>query len=103
MPQASALATARFKCFAFGNRALRFIRLVLEKFARVGNPAEQVIGDQLLARTGRILERTWPMAEQAMPAGDFNYLSTGAGCNLSSGLRDSVKFSECAGPLEPAG
>jgi hypothetical protein len=41
----------------------RFIRLVLEKFALVGNPAQQLIGDQLLARAGLIQERPQGMVE----------------------------------------
>ena len=70
MLQAIALAITRFACFAFESLSERFICLVLEEFALVGNPAEQVIGDQLLARAGLLHERPQRMVEEAMPAED---------------------------------
>jgi hypothetical protein len=45
MLQAIALAITCLICFVLENLTERFIRLVLEKVALVGNPAEQVIGD----------------------------------------------------------
>jgi hypothetical protein len=42
MPQAIALAIAWFACLVFDNLTERFIHLVLEEFALLGNPAEQV-------------------------------------------------------------
>jgi hypothetical protein len=71
MPQAIALAIVRFICFALENLTERFICLVLEEFALVGNPAEQAMGDQLLAIAGLIPERPQRMVEYAMPAEDF--------------------------------
>ena len=70
MLQAIALAITSFSGFAFENLTGRFIRLVLEEFALVGNPVEQAIGHELLARAGLIRERPQRMAELAMPAGD---------------------------------
>ena len=49
-------AIRRFVCFASEILSEKFIRFVLEEFALVGNPAEQVIGDQLLARAGLSLQ-----------------------------------------------
>jgi hypothetical protein len=63
MLQAIALAITCFICCAFENLTNWFIRLVLEEFALVGNPAEQAIGDQLLARAGLIPERPQRMVE----------------------------------------
>jgi hypothetical protein len=63
MLQAIALAITCFQCFAFENLTKRFICLVLEEFALVGNPAEQAIGHQLLARAGLIRERPQAMVE----------------------------------------
>ena len=63
MLQAIALAITCFICFAFENLTERFICLVLEEFALVGNPAEQAIGHQLLARAGLIRERPQRMVE----------------------------------------
>ena len=57
MLQAIAIAITCFICFASENLTESFIRFVLEEFALVGNPAEQVSGDQLLARAGLIRER----------------------------------------------
>ena len=48
----------------------RSTRAVLEKFALIDNPAEQVIGDRLVARAELIRERPQGMVEQAMPAED---------------------------------
>jgi hypothetical protein len=45
MLQTIALAITRSLCFAFEDLPERYIRLVLEEFALVGNPAEQVKGD----------------------------------------------------------
>ena len=45
MPQAIALAITCLACFVFDNLTERSIGLVLEEFALVGNPAEQVMGD----------------------------------------------------------
>jgi hypothetical protein len=70
MPHAIALAIACFIRLAFENLTERFICLVLEEFALVGNPAEQAIGDQLLARAGLIRERPQRMVESPMPAED---------------------------------
>jgi hypothetical protein len=47
-----------------------FIRIVLEKSAVFGNPAEQAIGEQLLARGARIHERPQRMVESAIRADD---------------------------------
>jgi len=51
MPQATAIAVTCFIRFASENLTDSFIRFVLEKSARVGNLAEQLSGNQLLART----------------------------------------------------
>ena len=62
MLQAIALAITCCIRFAFENLTERFICLVLEEFALVGIPAEQVSGDQLLARAGLVRERPQPRA-----------------------------------------
>jgi hypothetical protein len=54
MPQAITIAIARFRGFVYENLTDRFIRFVLEQFALVSSPAEQVIGDQPLARAGPV-------------------------------------------------
>ena len=77
MPQTIAIVIARFVCSVLENFTKRFIRLVLEKFALAGNPAEQVMGDQLLLRAALICERPLQMAEQAMPAKDFLFIDKG--------------------------
>jgi hypothetical protein len=68
--QAIALAITRFIRFVFENLAERFICLVLEEFALVGNLAEQEIVHQLLARAGRTGERPQRMVDSTMPAED---------------------------------
>jgi hypothetical protein len=70
MLQAIALTITCFICFAFENLTERFICLVLEEFALIGNPDEQAIGHQLLARAELIRERRQRMVEQAIPAQD---------------------------------
>ena len=70
MPQAIALAITCFVCFDVENITERFICLVLEEFALVGNPAEQATGYQLLTRAGLIRGRLQQMVEYAMPAED---------------------------------
>jgi hypothetical protein len=62
MLQAIAIAITCFIGFASENLTESFIRLVLEEFAVVGNPAEQVSGDRLLARAGLVRERPQPRA-----------------------------------------
>ena len=70
MLQAIALAITCFLFFAIENLTERFICLVLEEFALVGNPAEQANGHQLPARAGLIRERPQRMVESVMPAED---------------------------------
>jgi hypothetical protein len=70
MLQAIALAITCFIGFAIENLTESFICLVLEEFALVGNPAEEAIGDQLLARAGLIREHPQRMVESTMPAED---------------------------------
>jgi hypothetical protein len=69
-PQATALAITCLIGFAFNNLAERFIRLVLEEFALLGNPTEKAIGHQLPARVGLTGERPQRMVEYAMPVED---------------------------------
>jgi len=71
MLQVIALAIRCLIGFVFEDLAKSFICLVLEEFALIGNPAEQAIGHQLLARAGLIRERLQRMIEQAMPAEDY--------------------------------
>ena len=71
MPQAIALAITWFMCFVFENLTNKFICLVLEEFPLVGNPAEEAIGHQLLARARLIRERPRPVVEQTMPETDL--------------------------------
>jgi hypothetical protein len=49
-----------------------FICLVLEKFAFVGTPAEQGIGDQLLARAGLVHEPPQRMVEIGNASGGLS-------------------------------
>ena len=63
MLHAITLAITCFMCFALESLTERFICLVLEEFALVGNLAEQVIGRQLMARAGLIRERPQRMVE----------------------------------------
>jgi hypothetical protein len=63
MLQAIAIAIACCLCFVLESLKATFIRLVLEKSALVGSPAEQVMGDQLLARAGLVHERLQRIVE----------------------------------------
>jgi hypothetical protein len=63
MLQAIALAITGFIGFAVENLTEKFICLVLEEFALDGNPVEQAIGHELLARAGLIRERPQRMVE----------------------------------------
>ena len=74
MLQAIALTITCFICFALENLTERFIRLVLEESALVGNRAERAIGHQLLARAGLIRERPQGMVEQATPTVDYQLI-----------------------------
>ncbi len=91
MPQAVALAITCFICFANENLTESFICLILKEFELVDNPAEQAIGDQLLARAGLIRERPQRMVEEAMPAEDCLLIDS-CGLRLDYGLCDWGKF-----------
>jgi len=74
MLQAIAIAIARFLCFVFENLTKWFIRLFLEEFFLVGNPAELLTRDQLLARAGLVDERHHRMIEWATRAEDYIFI-----------------------------
>ena len=87
MLQTIAAAITCFMCFAFENRAESFIRLVLEKVVLAGNPAEQR-ERPLTARPCSVhSSHPWEMIESRHVSAHFIH-RIGAGCNLSSGLRD---------------